>query len=306
MATKYFENFPNMYYSNTLCKDLTRRAIVTASNTGSVFEFYPFEISDHLRTDHVAEYYYGDGQLDWLVNIANKNIDPYYGWYQDYETFESSIIEKYGTVEESQQRVMHYINNWADDDILITKSFYENNLTPTLRKYYEPVYGRELNIINYRRKPQDTVQNTNQIWNYTISANNDTIALQLGELVRIKDTGVDATVGWGEVTTANSTIFRIKNVTGDTTANSTVTKDFIGYTSGANVSSANGQNWFYNISNTEFVYYSAVSFYDWETEQNENRKNVNLVGDGIEALMTTEFERIMKSDVDPDTGLSTG
>jgi len=305
MSEKYFDNFPNLLYGNTLCKDITRRSIITANNA-SPYEYYPYEIENHLRSDHIAEYYYGDGMLEWMVQIANENIDPYYGWYNDDDTFLELIREKYGTIENAQLKIKHYINNWADDDTIITKSFYDNTLEEELRKYWEPLYSEGLTIIGYQRKKEDTVQNTNQIWQYTIQANNNGIAFEVGELIDIKVTGSDVVVGRGELEMANSSVFRIKNVSDNVSANSTDVKDFVGKTTTANVSSADGQNWFYNISNTEFVQYSAVSFWDWEQEVNEQKKNIVLVGDGVQAQVSQTFEDLMKADVDPETGLSTG
>ncbi len=306
MSDKYFENFPNIYYNDVLCKDITRRAVITAANSSQPFEYYPFEITNHLRSDHIAEYYYGEGMLEWMVQIANENIDPYYGWYNTHETFLESIKEKYGTLEIAQQKVKHYINNWADDDTILTKVYYENTLAQELRKYWEPIYAKNLTITGYRRKPDDIFQNTNQIWHYEVQSNSSNVAFEIGELVDIKATGTDTRIGSGEVDTANSTMFRIKNVSGDFTANTTDVKDFVGENTGANISSANGQIWFYNIANTDFVYYTPVTYWDWELEENEKRKNIQLVGDAVSSEVANEFERLMKLDVDPVTGLSTG
>ena len=306
MADKYFENIPNVFYNKILCKDITRRAILTFANTASPYAYYPYDIQSHIRSDQVAEYYYNQPALDWLVHLDNEIVDPYYGWYQTDEIFETAIIEKYGSVIEAQQKVKHYINNWADDDTTIDVSFYNNILEKSLRKYWQPIYGAGFNLLGYSRKQDDIVQNTNQIWQFEIAANNSDIGFTGGERVTISNTGAETVVGTGEIEISNSTFFRIKNISGNLIANSTVTRDIRGITSGANISSSNSQLWFSNISNTEFVYYTAVTFWDWEQEENEKRKSLALIGDNIEGPIVQEFERVMNLDTDPETGLSTG
>lgn len=303
MATRYFENFPNIIYNGQLCKDITRRSIIKAANTTSPFVFYPYELNDQLRADHIAEYYYQQSELDWLVLLSNQIIDPYYGWYSTNEQLEVKIEELHGTIEQAKQKVKFYRNNWANDDIRLTPEFFNNILPPEHRKYYEPLYGGGLKIIGYTRKEMDVVQNTNQIIEYEISANNSSIAFETDELVNFRAAGQTTIIGWGELETANSTYFRIRNVRDEVSANSTTPKDITGTLSGANVSTSNSNILFENISSTEFVFYSPVYFYDDIVEENAETKNLNLIGDGVQTLYVDEFERLMMRDVDSETGL---
>jgi len=303
MASNYFENFPDVIYNGQRCKDITRRSIIRSGNTTSPYSFYPFVLSESLRADHISEYYYEDSSLDWLVLLSNEIIDPYFGWYNTEEQLEESINEKCGSLAIAQQKILYYRNNWPEDSVQITPSYYSTNLAKNLRKYYVPVYGARLDIIAYKRKEEDIVQNTNQIIEYQISANNGNFAFEIGELVDIKVSGTDTKIGNGEIITANSTIFRIKNVAGNTIANSSLQKDFIGKNSGANLTSNNSLVLFENISNTELVFYSPVTYYDYEVELNESRKNLSLIGDGVQDLFINEFETQMKRDVNQETGL---
>lgn len=303
MATRYFENFPDVIYNNVRCKDITRRSIIKSGNTTSPFNFYPYELNGHLRADHIAQYYYAQPELDWLVLLANQIIDPYYGWYNTDEQVQVEVEERFVTSARAKLKVKYYRNNWADDDSQLTPDFFNNILPMQHRKYYTPLYSSGLKIVGYVRKPSDIVQNTNQIFQYEVSANNSDIPFEIGELVNFKATGTDTTIGFGEIETANSTIFRVKNVLDVVSANSTTAKDVIGDTTGANVSTANSMLWFENISPTEFVFYSPVYFYDQMIEDNETRKNINLIGDGAQSLYVNEFENLMMRGVDVDTGL---
>jgi hypothetical protein len=280
--------------------------VFNLTSKGIPLNYYPYEITDHLRTDHLAEYYYDDANYEWTAMLANQIIDPYFGWYLDDRGFEQLIIEKYGTVVNAQKYIKYYINNWEADNSVISPGNFNNALDDNLKKYWRPVFNRPTEIVGYERKPDNIVMNTNQILEYTISSNNDTIALQNGELVDIKTTGSEDVTANGQVETSNSTMVRVKNVTGNTLANTTIVKDLVGQTSGANVSVDEVVTLFENISNAEFAYYSPVTYYDWEQEQREAAKNINLISDGAIEAVTDEFERIMTFDIDPDTGLSTG
>lgn len=304
MADSYFTNFPDLYYNGKRAKDITRRVNIEVGDTTSPYIFYPYELQHQLRQDHVSEYYYDDSGLDWLILISNKILDPYFGWYNTQEQFEELIKEKYGSLETAQRKIIFYRNNWSNDPNEITVSYYNNTLARPLRKYYEPVFNATTNIISYRRKQEETVMNTNRILQFTISSNNvANVSHSIGELVDIKNTGLDATVATGEVEMANSTYIRIKNVAGNTTANSSLIKDIVGESSGANVSVSNVETWFENISLTENDFWEPIYFYDYEVELNEQKKNINLIGDGVQNLFVEEFVRQIREDVDETTGL---
>ena len=184
-------------------------------------------------------------------------------------------------------------------------SYYNNNLEQDWKKYYSPTWGPGNKIISYRRKQLDATTNLNRIIEYTISANNTANGFVAGELVDIKIPGQDATVGTGEVIIANSTILRIKNVDGNTTANSTFNKTIVGETTFANVTVSNADITFENFTTSEGVFWSPVSYFDYEMEINEQKKNIKLVGSGQHILLVDQFQQKMNEDVDSVTNLST-
>jgi hypothetical protein len=302
---RYFQKLPNLYYNNYLVKDISRRAKIVEEPRKSPFVFYPYEIKHQLRSDHIAEYYYNDSELDWLIYMSNEIIDPYYDWYLNDFQFESLLIQKYGSIEQAQKKIIFYRNNWAIDDTELSVSYYNNTLTQSWKKYYSPNWGPGNKIVSYRRKQLDALTNTNRIIEYAISANNTANGFVAGELVDIKIPGQDATVGTGEVIIANSTIVRIKNVDGNTSANSTFNKTIVGETTFANVTVSNSDVTFQNFTTDEGVFWNAVSYFDYETEINEQKKNIRLVGSGQHLLLVDQFQQRMSEDVDSATNLST-
>lgn len=294
----YFSKFPMITYSNTISRDITRRCKIIANDLATPYLFYPYELNDSLRPDLIAEYYYNDPFLDWSVYMSNDIIDPYYGWYLTYENFYKHLIQKYGSVEYTKKKIMFFRNNWPIDDKELTPSYYNNNLPPSFRKYYTPILGVGTNIISYKRKEDNSILNTNRIMQYTISSNNNSIALEPGELVDFKRTGEEATVGTGEVEMSNSTIVRIKNTLNDYAANTTNIKDIVGETSGANISVNSSVNYFENFANTEANFWQPVYLYDIEVEENEKKKDLYLLGDDVMPEFVVRFEEKMLEETD--------
>ena len=288
MADNYFTKFPQIEYSGKRCVDITRRVKVVEGKKNSPHVFYPFEITDHIRSDHIAHHYYNDAYLDWMIYHSNDIVDPYYDWYLDPYTFNKLLEAKYGSLENSQRKVKFYQNNWSNDTNEISPSFYNNTLPNIHKKYYTPVFGINTKIISYKRKEEDAVTNTNRIMQYTI-ANTSSFAFVKDEPVNFRLSGTDANLGNGQVEMANSTVLRVRSVAGDVDANTTVTKDIIGMTSTANATANSAEIYFENFSNSEAVFWSAVNYYEYEQYKNERKKNIKLVGDGIQELISNEF-----------------
>lgn len=301
---KYFSKFPTTYYSNTLCRDLTRRVSINqnADVQGTLDVFYPYTITDFLRPDHVAEYYYEDAELDWMVFHANQIQDPYFEWYLNPMQFEVLIRDKYGSPEVAQRSIKFWRSNWASDDQEITVSYYENTLEPEWRQYYQPRWGQGTRILSYVRKPLDMIVNTNKIVSYAVSyaSNTDFIVGEPVDFINIT-----SAVGQGMVTTSNATHLVIQSTVDDITANSSLTKTITGLSSGASATSNSMSTIVTNLTDNELVFWTPVTLYDYETEINEQKKEVYLVGAGPHSMISQQVRKALQDNVDKLTGLTT-
>lgn len=336
MTQRLFQTIPNIMYSNTLCKDITRRAKLIEDSKTSPFILLPYEIQHNLRSDQVSEYYYNNSNLDWMIYMVNGIVDPYYEWYLDDYAFEQLIIQKYGSIPNSMKRIKYFVNNWATDQNEVDASFYENNMALSWKKYYVPsVWKKSRSLIkkknenesavytnvplSYKRKEIDIFMNTNRIMDMSISADNNSKAIVIGELVDLKDVnGTSETVGTGEVIAANSSVIRIMHVLGNTTANSTFLKLMVGETSGANLTINNSEIALKSIvvnSVTQFVkmenipfdeekFWSPVSYYDYELSENEKRKHIVLPAQGAKDIMYQRFQQRLQENMDPVTRMT--
>lgn len=306
MMDRYFEKLPNVYYANTLVKDISRRAVLVDQEKRSPYNFYPYDIKHELRSDHIAEYYYNDSRLDWFIYLSNGIIDPYYDWHLNTSQLDDLIVQKYGSLECAMKKIAYYRNNWATDQTELEPSYYTDVIPESWRKYYKPNWGNGNRILSYSRKEEDTVTNINRIIEYTISSNNNANTFTVGDLVDIKVDGLDEATGTGEVVIANSSVLRIQNISGNTTANSTYLRNIVSDTNSANVTVQSVSTLFENFGEDEAVFWSPVTYYDLEVEQNESKKTIRLVEAGLHQLLIDEFNRKLSDGVDLTTNLSDG
>ncbi len=285
---KLFNKFPKIFYNNTHCIDLSRRIKISNESRRNVNLFYPLELKAGFRCDLLADAYYEDSELDWLIYLSNEIVDPYYGWYLNELEFDAFIHTKYGEMADAVKQTKYYRNNWSNDHTEISPGYYNYTLAYDQKQYYTPTYGPGAKILSYKRKQADWVVNTNQILQYEI----DTDGFTNGEIIDIKTGG--SIVGGGEVITSNSSTVIIQHVSGNTTANSTWTKQLIGESSNTIANTANGSVVYSIISNAESVFWTRVSLYDWEVEQNEAKKHIYVMDANYTLDTANQFRKLMK------------
>lgn len=98
MSNKLFANIPNINYKVdgklVKVKDYFRKVRVEEGAIERLTEYEYYDLGDGERPDVVATKLYGDGDLHWTFFLVN-NIDNYYDWYKDSETFNRYLNKKY-------------------------------------------------------------------------------------------------------------------------------------------------------------------------------------------------------------------
>jgi hypothetical protein len=284
---RFFEKLPVVYYNGIQARDLTRRVKISTENGYNLNLYNPLELKANIRADHVADAYYEDAEMDWLVYLANDIVDPYYEWYLNEHEFQDYINHKYGDVTIALKKVKMYRNNWPNDDTRLPPDFYNTNLPDKEKPYWSPLFGAGANIVSYKRKEVNWTQNTNRVLEYEIELQSNT-EFQVGELVDIIYSMEP--VGAGEVVFANSSALIIQSVSGNTIANTTWPKNIVGETSKANAATTAMYTRAEPISLDESKYWSPVSYFEWEIEMNEAKKALNIV-DNTYAMDVSELTR---------------
>lgn len=284
----YFDNFQITQYDNAYCRNIAQRSAIARDVKKIIGVFYPYDVKQGQRPDVLAHLYYKKSNLDWLVYFANDIVDPYYGWYLDENQMQSSIIDKYGSVSYAQRTIKHYEVNWTGDDTKITVSGY-NNLASSpsgdAKQYWQPILNEYATPIAYTRKPIESTVLTNKI--LTISVLDGT-GFQVGEKVYQQSGGVVTASGVLEI--KDSTFVTIKNITGTFVT----TRDIQGETTSNKATVLEVKVLVQCIPADEEIYWSPVSYYDYEMQQNEKRKVLNLIDSAYSELAQENLKRLMK------------
>ena len=99
MADKYFTNFPEIQYQLAdgkvvYIKDFFRKSKIEQEALNAIVEYNLYTIPDGDRPDITATKLYGNPNLHWTFFLVN-DIENYYDWHKDQQTFERYIDKKY-------------------------------------------------------------------------------------------------------------------------------------------------------------------------------------------------------------------
>lgn len=297
---KYFTNLPIINYANNYVRNILTRAKMMDSfkKDGSVF--YPFILNENspagVRLENLAYDYYDDPDDVWIIHMSNDIVDPYYDTYLPLADFEKYIAKKYGSVRNAYQKIVFYRNNYDQDDRIISEDTY-NNLSGKVKKFWTPSVNFDGKIIGYQRLADNNMISTNMVLTIQIELNSNT-KFQKDE--KVIQTSSDAE---GFVTFSNTSFLTLQHISGSFSSNSF--QYIIGQTSSANASPglvkniASGDDTavVQTIDENESAYYSPVSAYDYEYEQNELKKNVNLLDSQYKSTLYNNFYEIMNEEL---------
>jgi hypothetical protein len=115
----YFRNVPNFDYVSRLSdkrnlddyiqvKNLFKRAKIRDDIFGNLQYFTKYNIVGDERPDQVAEKFYDDPTLDWVILLANNILNVYDEWPKPQSAFDKHLLEKYGSYENLYGGIHHY------------------------------------------------------------------------------------------------------------------------------------------------------------------------------------------------------
>lgn len=141
---RYFKHFPLINYPTDITNpdgsavsivDLTARFRISHTVLNNPHAYYYYAWKDGDRPDTVANDYYEDPNLAWLVMLSAEAFDSTYDFPMDTNTFNKYLISKYNTpIEELLNFTHHY-----EDKAGFTIDF----------KTYNEIGGRIVSIYEY-------------------------------------------------------------------------------------------------------------------------------------------------------------
>jgi hypothetical protein len=278
----YFSYFPSMLYGNTAVTNLISKIRVDETVLSQVEVFHPYTLKEGERADQVADFFYGDSALEWVIYLCNNITDPLNEWPKSSGTMQLFLNKKYGSEANAQIGIAYYENNWATDESVISTAAYAA-LATNVKKYWNPILDVNNKIKNYERKVNDGVSETNQI----ISLSGAFSGLKEGDVIK-QSASVMGTVNF-----ANTSSVLIKHVSGTWANNTSVYKALSNTVVNASITSVSTV--IQNIPINEIPYWNAVTYYDVEHNLNEARKIIRLISPSYINQVERDMKRLLSA-----------
>ena len=135
MANPYFRNIPEFLYVNrtkdgrmdgdfSVVKNFFKRAKLREDIFQDLTFFTKFNVKGDDRPDNVAESFYGDSNLDWVVLLSNNIINVQSEWPLSQADFFTYLSEKYPDEINLYSGIHHYESSEVktSDDVVIIPS----------------------------------------------------------------------------------------------------------------------------------------------------------------------------------------
>ena len=119
MTQEYFKKVPDFEYISrglnrnslfdyTTVKNLFKRAKIREDIFKNATYFQKYSIVGDERPDQLADLFYNDPTLDWVVLLANNINNVYDEWPKSQYAFNEHLIQKYGSYENLYSGIHHY------------------------------------------------------------------------------------------------------------------------------------------------------------------------------------------------------
>lgn len=91
----YFGRFPLVRYNGVLQVNLTARADLISAVRDDPSYFYEYVVEEGESPELIADRFYDDIELAWVVLMANQIVNVFEEWPKSYHELEEYIREKY-------------------------------------------------------------------------------------------------------------------------------------------------------------------------------------------------------------------
>lgn len=275
----YFSNHPIIEYSNNSIRNILSRVKFSQQTLDNNFVLFPFTVQEGERADTLAYKYYNNSKYAWLVWMSNDIVDPYYEFPINTDDFNTMIKTKYGTIEKAQRVIIQFKTNWQDDFSSITPQQY-NSLPALARKYWTPEFDTNSNIFGYIRSKVDLFSSTNQILQITTATAMPFIE---GEIIEVDNSN------YATVVAVSGTTLIVEHVIGLLEQSNTITGTVSEQTTTIETSQVAQQV----IAPSEYVYWKAVTAYDYHQQIALDRKNINLLSSDFKSVAEQQMFNLL-------------
>jgi len=297
---KLFNYYPKTFYTsnnNTSGVDAVTNIIARFGFEQRLKEnsltFYPYQIQDSDTPEIIAEKYYDSSERHWIVLLFNDIIDPQWDWPLKNDTLMNYIDKKYTA------NATNFVDDTNMPGHLIKASL---NVEPFKTLLTEEFNGRKLGDItdNGMVTASDALayQRYNDLSELTTRAIMEYIDFTMKPIITANPTKYDrlvtSTTGITWARTYNKNYFKIIT----TTANDgTITVDKFNIDKGTYLETSTSSNSYVTDAGesvTVVITKDTQTYYDYEVEENEEKREIKLLKKDFIPDVEKEFKRIIR------------
>jgi len=84
-------------YSGYVLFDISRRFTINKTIKNNPMLYQEYIVQGDESAEDIAQDFYGDAKMYWLIYLINDIIDPFYGWLLSEQELNLFVEDKYGT-----------------------------------------------------------------------------------------------------------------------------------------------------------------------------------------------------------------
>ena len=294
---KYFNYFPKTFYTSNndvngveAITNIIARFAFDSQLKENTSAFYPYQVQDSDTPEIIADKYYGNVEYHWVVLLFNSIIDPQFDWPLKIDTLIDYIDKKYTA----------NATNFVDDTNMPTYLLRASlNVEPYKTLLTEVFNGRMLGDIgdNGSVTASDAAFYTSYNNLTTNRARRDYIDYTMKPIITANPTKyaslVTSTTG---ITWARTHIKNYFKIITTTTNDGTITTEKINVgeatyinVSATSVSTTTQAGEVVTVATTK----DTQTYYDYEVEENESKREINLIKSDFLPQIEKEFKRVI-------------
>ncbi len=272
---KYFSKFPSVSYNGQLAKNILCRPKILYDRSNSPNVFYDYTLPEEQRADVVANDYYDDPDYAWLIYLANGVVDPYHDYFLSETDFNLFIAKKYGSINTAQNTIHSWVLSWATDQRELTPAAY-TALPGAHKKYWRAVVNDMYSEPTKYVRTRDTHSlATNRSAFITVETPAD---FTVGAFFTALDDDGDEYAA--QVETISGTTVGIKHILGSISGDEYVKP-------------ADTLVEVINIAADESIYWSALTYYDFEVAANALKRNISMVNKQVAFQVEKDLKKVI-------------
>jgi hypothetical protein len=177
---KFFDSYPILLYDIFGTRDGSYKGATNVFNRTKILDavkssaslYYEYSIQEGDTPEMVADKYYGDPELHWVVLYMNEIIDPFYDWPLDYTKFLKYVQNKYRSIELAKSQTHHYekiIERYDSSSQVTTTSVVE--IDATAYNALPETQNNTFNLANGTTVQETITRKEVKNWDYEVAEN---------------------------------------------------------------------------------------------------------------------------------------